>query len=112
MVIQLVLIAFALFALLRVFAQYRAQKVSSGWFCTWTLLWVLVIVVVLVPDVTNFFAAAAGVGRGADLVVYVSLAVLFYSLFRLAVRQEQLHRELTELVRKIAVENAERGKKE
>jgi hypothetical protein len=108
MAIQGILIAFAVFATVRVFAQYRKQQVTSGWFATWTCFWVLVVIVVLVPDVTNVLAQAVGVGRGADLVVYVSLAVLFYSLFRLAARQEQQHHELTELVRKIAIAQGEK----
>lgn len=105
--IQAILITFALFAMGRVFVQHRAQKVSSGWFGTWIVFWLAVIVVVLRPSLTDMAATALGVGRGADLVVYVSLAVLFYSLFRLAMRQEQHNRELTELVRKMAVEHPE-----
>lgn len=106
--IQAFLIAFAIFAAARVVVQHRRQKMSSGWLWTWVVFWLVVIVVVLMPSLTDMAATALGVGRGADLVVYVSLAVLFYSLFRLAMRQEQHNRELTELVRKMAIRQVEK----
>ncbi len=104
MTFKILLILFAVFVLLRTFGQYRARKVTAGWFVTWTIFWVMVVVVAFIPQFTDVIAVKLGVGRGADLIIYISLAALFYSLFRLVLRQDQLNRDLTELVRKLAID--------
>ena len=108
MPIKILLIAIALGVLYRVYQQYRADKVSVGWFFMWTIFWALVIVVTLVPEATNKVANVVGVGRGADLIIYLSLVLLFFFAFRTAVIQDQQHKELTGLIRKLANKNAKK----
>lgn len=103
MIFQAILIIFALFAVSRVSKQYRQRKVSVHWFVLWTLLWMAVMAVALWPHSTDLVAAWMGVGRGADLIVYSSVVILFYGLYRVMVRQEKMHQEVTELVRRIAI---------
>jgi len=63
---------------------------------------------VLNPDVTNRIAAAVGVGRGADLLLYcwvvVSLAIFAHLQLALLRSKEQI----TELARAIAIVTAQR----
>lgn len=107
MLFKIFLIAFAVIVMVRIFKQYRAQKVGASWFYFWMLFWIAVIVVAFTPQTTDLVAQLVGVGRGADLIVYISLPIIFYAIFRLVVRQDLQNRELTELVRKIAVEKAQ-----
>ncbi len=107
MLFKIFLIVFAILVMIRVYKQYHAQKVSGSWFFFWMIFWVLVIFVAFAPQTTDLVASAVGVGRGADLIVYISLPIIFYSIFRLVVRQDQQNKELTDLVRKIALDNAE-----
>ncbi len=62
------------------------------------------------PHASTKLARSLGVGRGADLVMYVALAGLCYVVFRLLVRQERTERRLTEIVREIAL--AERRRRD
>ena len=103
MIFQIFLIIFAVFAVSRVSRQYAKRKVSVHWFVLWTALWITVIVVALWPKNTDIVATWVGVGRGADLIVYLSTVFLFYGLYRSMVRQEKMHQEVTELVRRIAI---------
>lgn len=48
-------------------------------------------------------ANAMGVGRGADLVLYVSSAISFVLVVSLLLRIKQLHEQLTHLARAIAL---------
>lgn len=100
---QLSLVLFALFAIVRTAKQYRKQKVSLHWFLMWGGLWALVIAVALWPETADAFAKLVGVERGADLALYVAVVVLAYLVFRLFVRQEETERAITQLVRRIAV---------
>jgi len=106
MVFQIALVAFAAFAILKTWKQYRARKVSKYWFFVLCVFWIGVAVVAITPDTTGIIAEAVGVGRGADLLVYIGVVVLFYVVHRLLLKQQQLSDEITELVRQAAIERA------
>lgn len=105
---QVILVLFALFAITRTVKQYRKQKVSTHWFLLWNGLWVLVIGVALYPRTADAVAKLVGVERGADLALYVAVVVLAYLVFRLFVRQEETERSITQLVRRVAIQNSSR----
>ena len=112
MLFQWLLIAFAVFALLRTYRQYKRQRVSLSWLFLWLCLWVAVIAVALRPDATDVVARFLGVERGADLIVYSGVVVLAYALWRTMIRQEELHRKLTTLVRKLAMLEAKKSEEQ
>ncbi|HLD18140.1 MAG TPA: DUF2304 domain-containing protein [Patescibacteria group bacterium] len=102
------LIAFALFAFWRAWTQFHLHQTARGWFILWTAVWAGVIAAAAFPSWTDAVAAASGVERGADLAAYASIVILFYAVFRLFVRVEQADRNLTRLVRSLALERGER----
>lgn len=106
MLFKLFLVAFAIFAIVRTRRQYAKRQVSKYWFVVWTAFWATVVFVALTPQTTDIIANIAGVGRGADLLVYVAIVILSYAVYRLMVRQQKLNEEITELVRTIARERA------
>jgi len=105
------LIIFALFAISRNYNQYKRERVSFYWLISWTIFWFVVIAVALAPQSTDIIAEFVGVEKGADLIVYTAVTLLSYALYRVLVRQEQLQRELTGLVRQIAILEAKKQKK-
>lgn len=106
--IQIFLVLFFLFAVIKVAGRYRAGDLSLPAAAVWIIFWLGAAVIVIVPNSTAYFAKIFGIGRGADLVVYVSLALLFFIIFRLMVKVEKLNREITILVRKISLRDSER----
>jgi hypothetical protein len=107
MLFQIALVAFAVFAISKTWKQFQARKVSKHWFYVSVLFWVVVATVAITPQTTDILAQVVGVGRGADLLVYVSTVALFYVVHRLMVRQHQLTMEITELVRQAAIDRAQ-----
>ena len=107
MVFQVFLILFACFAMYKIWQQYRADKVSGHWLRVWTILWVVVILVALWPQTTDLVAERVGVGRGADLLVYIAIVFLMYGFARVLSTQEKQRQELTDLVRKLAIDHAD-----
>jgi hypothetical protein len=69
----------------------------------WSCLWGSVGVVALWPNLASRLASAIGVGRGADLIVYFALIVLFWMVFRVFLKQRQLESDLTRLVQALAM---------
>ncbi|TSC84748.1 MAG: hypothetical protein G01um101413_132 [Parcubacteria group bacterium Gr01-1014_13] len=105
MVIQTLLIVFFLFALVKVIGRWRAGDLTKMGLIWWSLFWVAAAVVVLLPNSTAYFAKLVGIGRGADLVVYLSLAAIFFIIFRLMIRIESLNKDITKLTRKVALQD-------
>lgn len=101
--IQIVLVGFALFAMSRVVLRFRRGGLPLAYLVLWSLFWLAVIVVVLLPDTAGAVAALLGVGRGADVVIYLALVLLFYLLFRMFARLEELERQITLVVRAAAL---------
>ena len=108
MLFQIFLIAFALFAITRTIRQYKTKAVSKYWMIVFCAFWVVVAVVAITPQSTDVVARSVGVGRGADLLVYIAIVTLFYVVYRLVIRQQKLQEELTELVRHEAIEKVKK----
>ncbi len=101
--ISIVLICFAVFALSRAVLRFRRGGLPLLHLGLWVLFWSAVIVVVVQPSVTSRLATLLGVGRGADVVIYLSLMSLFYLLFRMFGKIEDLERQITRVVRAAAL---------
>ncbi|HSR88879.1 MAG TPA: DUF2304 family protein [Candidatus Udaeobacter sp.] len=104
-VTQILLVVFFLFALIKVISRFRDGDLSKLGLILWSLFWLAAAGVVLLPNSTAYLAKLAGIGRGADLVVYVSLAAIFFIIFRLLIKIELLNKDITKLTRKIALQD-------
>ncbi len=80
---------------------YRASRQAIRPFeaVGWTIVWGVAAVIVCLPRLTTFFAQLVGVGRGVDLVIYISIFVLFLLVFHLHLIHDQIEKSLTDLVR-------------
>jgi hypothetical protein len=104
-IIQIIIVIFALFALSRAFLRFKDNKLTKTEFLFWTLIWLAVIVFAFTPRLTSWVSSLLGIGRGVDLIIYLSIIVLFYLIFRLYVKMESIRKDITLLVRKFAIEN-------
>lgn len=64
------------------------------------------VVMVIMPDWTTAIAQRIGVGRGADLILYLGLVGLSFICMLLYLRIRELEVKLTELVRLTAIKEA------
>ncbi len=80
---------------------YRASKQAIRPFeaVAWTVVWLGAAVLVSLPGIANFFADLVGIGRGVDLVIYISVFALFLLVFHLHLVHDRIEKSLTELVR-------------
>jgi len=101
--IQLILIA-AIGLLTTAYVLYYRSKTLNR--VLFAFLFLLVIVFVLVPDLTNSIAHFLGVGRGADLLLYC-MVVFFYAAFIfLYSRLRKIEIMITELIRSRTIKEA------
>ena len=103
-IIQILIVIFSLFAITRTFRQFKKGKLTLAFLFGWMFFWVVVGVIVVLPQTTNTLARIIGVGRGVDAIIYLSIITLFYLVFRIYVKIEEGQREMTRLIRKLAVD--------
>jgi hypothetical protein len=105
MAIQVILIIFFLFAIFKVLSRYRNGGLAISESALWVVFWLLAVIVVFSPNYTVALAKFLGVGRGVDAVVYLSVALLFFIVFRIFVRLEKIEHQITKLVRQNALKD-------
>ncbi len=110
MVIQYAILIFVVFVIIKTIRQHRNKQVSTPSMYIWLVFWILLALAALSPKSTDILASYVGVARGADLLVYVSILVLFYSVFRLLARIQKLQYDMTRLIRILGHEKAVHGK--
>jgi hypothetical protein len=103
LIIQLLIVLFALHALTRTFLRFRHGTIGLTEWLIWSGFWLAVGICVLEPGITQLFARVLGVGRGADAVFYLGLVSLSYAYFRLYVRSRHQDQQITLLVRRLAL---------
>ncbi|MEK7072456.1 MAG: DUF2304 domain-containing protein, partial [Patescibacteria group bacterium] len=72
---------------------------------SWLVIWLVAILIIWYPQTTTYLAARVGIGRGVDLVIYISIIVIFYLMFRLLLKIEQIEKQITKIVRYDSLKN-------
>ena len=105
--IQFVLIPF-LVLLLITYAVYFKNALAKR--VSFVAIFGLGIVFVLFPDLTNKLAKWLGVGRGADLLLYLITIIFYFSFIILYNKIKKNAQIQTDIVRGIAIQNAQNQK--
>ena len=109
--IQVIFLIFLIFAASRVFLRAKEGNLSFGSFLFWTAVWILATFSVIKPEFTSYLAKQIGIGRGTDVVIYASIILLFYLIFRTNIMIEDLKTEITKLTTQIAIKEITEKKK-
>jgi len=72
----------------------------------WILVWLAAGVAFAKPEITTKIAHLLGIRRGADLVLYCAVVVMLVGFLMIYVRMRRLQRELTLIVRHLAIRDA------
>ena len=109
MILHIIIVAFVLFAWSRALLRFKDRKISGYELGFWSLLWIAILIVLFIPNITQPIARLLSIGRGIDVVVYLSIVVLFYLIFRVYVKLEGVEQEITKVVRETSLKKG--GKK-
>src|SRR4030042_2953670 len=105
-VIQISILIIILFAVSRVLLRLKERVITTRLALFWILIWTAALIGTLLPQTTTRIASFFGVGRGVDVIVYISLALLFYLVFRVYVMIEDLRHQISFLIRQLALQNS------
>ncbi len=97
--------------IVRLFFKFKSREINFSQFWVWLFFWLIASLVVIFPEVTVWPANYLGVGRGADLVVYLALIFIFYLMFKFLLRIEKMEKNITLMVRENSLNEYERNNK-
>jgi len=101
--VKFILIPLVAGLVLLYFAKIRSQLLDS---LVVLLIGGVGIALVISPDMANGLAHLVGVGRGADLLMYVSLIGILFLLILTYSRLRELEAHITHLARDIAIDRS------
>lgn len=91
--------------LIKTVSDFKKNKITLPIFLLWTILWLIIIVVAILPQAAVFIDKLVGEGRALDAIVYFSIFFIFYILFKIVTRLEKIESDITTIVRKIALDD-------
>ena len=109
--LQWLALAFITFAVSRALLRAKDRKISYAELVFWLGIWGVLVVVVFFPEITSYFAKIVGIGRGIDVIIYISIGLLFYLVFRIYVKMEETESSVTTLVRELSILEKTKKKK-
>ena len=83
----------------------RVKKITPATFVLWVLVCLVVNIFSFAPRFSDPLAGFFGFGRGLDLLLVFGYALLVYAIFRLYVKIHELNRNMTDLVRALAIKD-------
>jgi hypothetical protein len=107
--IKILAVLFALIAVRRVVARYRRRGGLTLEFVLWLLVFSGIGVVVFIPHKTDEVARWLGVSSGFNALTFMAITALLYAVYRLVSRIHVVERDVTRLVRALALATAARA---
>lgn len=100
---SIALIVIALF-LSRLYWQKQKKQIAPAEFIFWLVFWLIAALAVISLKWIDKLVAELGFsGSGIEVLLYLGIAVLFYFVFRLRLKLEKMERDITKIVREIAL---------
>lgn len=105
-ILVIVIVAAAMYA---AWERYRDGRFSPRKLVFWWVIWAVVLLFGLIPQLSTSITRLVGIGRGADLFFFFSIIAMMYLLFLMHGRLQRLQQEITEMARQQALREAGLG---
>ena len=108
---QIIALLVILFFIIRIFYQKKNDNINNSEFRFWLIFWILSgAAIVFLPKIDAFVFSLGFSASGIQFLLYLSIAVLFYFIFRLRLRLAKIERDITKIVKETAIKNIENNK--
>ena len=108
-ILEIIVVLFCVFALSRAILRWRGGEVTAREAAFWSAIWLAIIAVVLLQSQLRLLGDVFDSRRPVDVLIYGSILLLFYLIFRLYVKLDNLSSDLTLLVRQQALGGKRKG---
>ncbi len=103
---QIVVPLLSLIAIIYAWNLVFRQKKTIWEAILWSLFWGVIALVALRPGTLSYLTAATGIKSQENAVVMTSLGILFFMVFYIVIRLEELEQRQTRMIRDIALRDA------
>jgi len=105
---QILALVIITFFLIRLFWQKQKKQIGANEFIFWLVFWCLSAILILSLKWIDKLVANLGFsGRGIEILLYLGIAVLFYFIFRLRLKLEKIEKDITKIIREMAIKDKE-----
>lgn len=101
--LQIIGILFSLFMVYFALIHYKKGHLNGIEIISWILIWTVVILIVIFPQVIRVYAETFAISRLLDLLIGGAFVVIFIMVGSAYIRVSKLEKKLEDLVRKIAL---------
>lgn len=103
---QTIALIIIVFFLARLYWQKQKNHISVNEFFFWLIFWILAAALIIALKFIDELVAGLGFsGSGIEVLLYLSVAALFYFVFRLRLKLEKIEKDITKIVQNIALKN-------
>ena len=103
---EVVVPIFSLLMLIYAWNLVLHQKKTIWEGLLWTLFWCVLAYISLYPGSLQYWSALIGIKKNENALTFTAVGILFFIVFYLVMRIEELERRLTKLVREKALDEA------
>lgn len=89
---------------------YQKGKFKRRDFGIWGTLSIILFLISLFPAMIDYILGILNIERGLDAILIIGLLGVYGMVFQVYIRNQETNRQLTELVRKVAIQLEEVGK--
>ena len=95
-----------IFFLSRLLWQKKNKQINPNEFIFWIIFWLFATLAIIFLKQIDILVASLGFsGNGINVLFYASVIILFYFVLRLRLRVAKIEKNITKIVRKIALNN-------
>ncbi len=106
---EFIFITIVLFIIYKTALSYKKNHLSKKFTFIWIFFWIIILFVLLDLQLLAKTAKLLGIGRGVDLAIYLSIITIFYLIYNLFVKIQDLEKKITKITRFHAIENVKKN---
>jgi hypothetical protein len=103
MLVQFLAIGLVVLIIIKTTSDFKKKKITLKVFIFWILIWIAIMMVAGMPQITIPLSKILGVGRGIDVEVYFSILFIFFILFKIFSKMEKIEREITKITQYLSL---------
>lgn len=104
---QLIALTIIFFFIWRLTVQKRKQEINKNEYIVWLSFWILgALAIIYIRDIDRILIDLGFSGSGINFLLYITVIILFYNVFKLRLLLAKTEANITKLSRKIALNEA------
>lgn len=104
---QIIALIIILFFLSRLIIQAKKKTINQAEFSLWLIFWILAAIAILfLKQIDSFLLRIGFSSSGINFLLYLAVMILFYFIFKLRLKFQNLDQNLTELNKIISLNKA------